>query len=101
LVSKILQEGKGKVNELLVEVEGKIQSSGSVEILPITPRIFSSAKLAMHKYPKMGVSLTDWVSAVLMRENEPKIENIASFDTDFGKIGGIEEFSWLRKIDRV
>lgn len=75
--------------------EYSIQQS-EIRLLHVSEETISTAKVYFGRFWDIGLDLTDWTTAVLMREK--KIENILSFDSGFDRLKSIAEFTKIRRI---
>lgn len=83
----------------MLKVDEAIQDSGKIETISVTPQILSSAKACLRKYDNLTLSLTDWVSVIIMRDNN--IPYILSFDADFDKVKSVKEFSFVTRLTEL
>lgn len=84
--------------EIVLKLDELIQDSGKINMIPVDPSTFSSAKSCLRKYGQT-LSLTDWTSAVLMRDR--KIPHILSFDKDFDRVKSIKGFSFISRFETI
>lgn len=87
-----------KNREIVLKLDELIQDSGKIEVIPVDAHSFSSAKSCFRKY-EQTLSLTDWISVILMRNQ--RIPNILSFDRDFDQIRSIKEFSFITRLEAI
>lgn len=82
--------------QLVQKAVRTMQESGKVEILNVYPALFASAKVCLEQYPEHNLTLTDWTSLILMKENE--IEEMASVAREFERVRSIREFAFVTPI---
>ena len=83
----------------MLKVDEAIQDSGKIETISVTPQMLSSANACLRKYDNLTLSLTDWVSVIIMRDNN--IPCILSFDADFDKVKSVKEFSFVTRLTEL
>jgi len=83
----------------MLRVDETIQDSGKIEMISVTPQILSSAKACLRKYDNLTLSLTDWVSVIIMKGNN--IPYVLSFDADFDKVKSVKEFSFVTRLTEI
>lgn len=87
-----------KNREIVLKLDELIQDSGKIDMIPVDSSTLSSAKSCLRKYGQ-ALSLTDWTSAVLMRDR--KIPHVLSFDVDFDRVKSIKGFSFITRLETI
>lgn len=99
IISRLIKEvekGRLRKREIIRLIEESIQNSRMVEFQHVDEPTLGTAKMCFKMYYDKFLSLTDWSSAVLMRNQKTKC--IMSFDHHFDTIKGIKEFSFIKRI---
>lgn len=91
-----IERGRLQKREVVKQVEESIQNSMLVRFEHVDEFTLGTAKTCFKKYYDKFLSLTDWTSAVLMRNRG--IKYIMSLDRHFDTIRGIKEFSFIERI---
>ena len=86
-----------KKTDLILELERIIEGSEKLKMLKVDEPTLATAKIYLRRFPDVIPLLTDWMSLVLMRDNN--ISAILSFDKHFDKVQAIKEFSHIVRVD--
>lgn len=99
IISRLVKEsekGRLKKKEITRRIGETIQNSALMRFVHIDESTLGTAKTCFRMYYDKFLSLTDWSSAVLMKNKN--IKYIISFDHHFDTIKGITEFSFIKRI---
>ena len=101
-VSRMISHGRlkdrGIEKDFLEKIrkgEDAIQNS-KVEMLQVSDEVLTNAKIYFREHYYLGLTLTDWTTALLMKDNQ--IEHLLSFDSSFGRLNELDEFGFLRLV---
>jgi len=98
MISHGRSKGRGVEKDFLENIrkgEDAIQNS-KIKMLHVTDEILTDAKIYFREHYYLGLTLTDWTIALLMKDNE--VENLLSFDPSFGRLNELEEFRFLKLV---
>lgn len=99
-VSVVLARTKRKPDQyrrkILQLIDNVIYHSRFFRVIHVDEVIFSSAITCLRIEKTLLISLTDWTSAIMMKNHN--IKQILSFDSDFDKISRLHDFSFIQRI---
>lgn len=96
MISQGRLKGKGIDEGFLDKItrgEDAIQNS-KVNLLQVTDEVIADAKIYFKEHYRLGLTLTDWTIATLMRDNE--IGHLLTFDSGFFRLKEVTEFEFLK-----